>query len=60
MCGACRIGKDSMEIQNLVAELRTERNRLDQAISASKDLLHQRPDREDRPRQHRLVENDAQ
>ena len=34
MCRAYNVGKDSMDIQNIVSDLKTERDRLDQAIAA--------------------------
>ena len=45
MCGACGIGKNSMDIQNLISELKAERSRLDQAISALEGLTSSAPRR---------------
>ena len=45
MCGAYAKGKDSMDIQSLILELRAERNRLDQAISALEGLTSSAPRR---------------
>ena len=51
MCGSYAIGKDSMDIQNLVSELKAGRNRLDQAISALEGLTSSAPRRGRPPKQ---------
>lgn len=43
------IRKDSMDIQALVSDLKVERNRIDQAISALEGLTSSSPPRRGRP-----------
>lgn len=43
------IRKDSMDIQTLVSDLKVERNRIDQVISALEELISSSPPRRGRP-----------